>query len=79
MREIQVLLHPKEVIGIEKIKYNKINIKWNCKQHRWLLCFAAFAQNDNITIPETSPSAEDIERAEQLKNEGKHQDLHFGK
>uniref|UniRef100_A0A8D3AK17 Small glutamine-rich tetratricopeptide repeat-containing protein beta n=1 Tax=Scophthalmus maximus TaxID=52904 RepID=A0A8D3AK17_SCOMX len=27
-------------------------------------------KNDNITIPETSPSAEDIERAEQLKNEG---------
>uniref|UniRef100_A0A3B4U669 Small glutamine rich tetratricopeptide repeat co-chaperone beta n=1 Tax=Seriola dumerili TaxID=41447 RepID=A0A3B4U669_SERDU len=28
-------------------------------------------KNDNITIPETSPSPEDIERAEQLKNEGK--------
>ncbi|KAA8584345.1 hypothetical protein FQN60_008130 [Etheostoma spectabile] len=27
-------------------------------------------KNDNITIPETSPSPEDIERAEQLKNEG---------
>uniref|UniRef100_A0A667Z5T6 Small glutamine-rich tetratricopeptide repeat-containing protein beta n=1 Tax=Myripristis murdjan TaxID=586833 RepID=A0A667Z5T6_9TELE len=27
-------------------------------------------KNDNITIPETSPTPEDIERAEQLKNEG---------
>ncbi|KAK1883693.1 Small glutamine-rich tetratricopeptide repeat-containing protein beta [Dissostichus eleginoides] len=27
-------------------------------------------KNGNITIPETSPSPEDIERAEQLKNEG---------
>uniref|UniRef100_H2SH54 Small glutamine rich tetratricopeptide repeat co-chaperone beta n=1 Tax=Takifugu rubripes TaxID=31033 RepID=H2SH54_TAKRU len=27
-------------------------------------------KNDNLTIPETSPSAGDIERAEQLKNEG---------
>uniref|UniRef100_A0A3B5BGA9 Small glutamine rich tetratricopeptide repeat containing beta n=1 Tax=Stegastes partitus TaxID=144197 RepID=A0A3B5BGA9_9TELE len=27
-------------------------------------------KNDNLTIPETSPSPEEIERAEQLKNEG---------
>lgn len=27
-------------------------------------------QNDIVTLPETFPSAEDIERAEQLKNEG---------
>uniref|UniRef100_A0A671X6F9 Small glutamine-rich tetratricopeptide repeat-containing protein beta n=1 Tax=Sparus aurata TaxID=8175 RepID=A0A671X6F9_SPAAU len=27
-------------------------------------------KNDNLTVPETSPSPEDIERAEQLKNEG---------
>uniref|UniRef100_A0A673CKE7 Small glutamine-rich tetratricopeptide repeat-containing protein beta n=1 Tax=Sphaeramia orbicularis TaxID=375764 RepID=A0A673CKE7_9TELE len=30
----------------------------------------ALLKNDNLTIPETSPSPEDIERAEQLKNEG---------
>uniref|UniRef100_A0A3Q0R0K3 Small glutamine-rich tetratricopeptide repeat-containing protein beta n=1 Tax=Amphilophus citrinellus TaxID=61819 RepID=A0A3Q0R0K3_AMPCI len=30
----------------------------------------ALLKNDNLTIPESSPSPEDIERAEQLKNEG---------
>uniref|UniRef100_A0A3Q2PZH9 Small glutamine-rich tetratricopeptide repeat-containing protein beta n=1 Tax=Fundulus heteroclitus TaxID=8078 RepID=A0A3Q2PZH9_FUNHE len=30
----------------------------------------ALLKNDNLTVPETSPSPEDIERAEQLKNEG---------
>uniref|UniRef100_A0A096MEE5 Small glutamine-rich tetratricopeptide repeat-containing protein beta n=1 Tax=Poecilia formosa TaxID=48698 RepID=A0A096MEE5_POEFO len=35
-----------------------------------LLKLPALLQNDNLTVPETSPSPEDIERAEQLKNEG---------
>lgn len=32
-------------------------------------------QNDNVTMPETTPTPGDIERAEQLKNEGNDPDL----
>uniref|UniRef100_A0A8C2ZNH5 Small glutamine-rich tetratricopeptide repeat-containing protein beta n=1 Tax=Cyclopterus lumpus TaxID=8103 RepID=A0A8C2ZNH5_CYCLU len=31
---------------------------------------SSLLKNDNITVPETCPSLEDVERAEQLKNEG---------
>lgn len=37
---------------------------------RFFFFYFACPQNDNLTVPETSPSPEDIERAEQLKNEG---------
>lgn len=38
--------------------------------HSLYILLVLWVQNDNITSPETSPSPEDIERAEQLKNEG---------
>lgn len=46
-----------------------------CNKHYFRHIFHSFLsnfclQNDIVTLPETFPSAEDIEKAEQLKNEG---------